>query len=116
MRNVAAVTILTILAMPILGGMSPVSAQSICPSLDGEWSGRMKGRFTGSVTMTIRNCRVTWTLPDRRKNYCSFSDRGGKVSYSCSLGSQGTVVVQGNRITMRNTHTGNDYVVNVSKK
>ena len=116
MRKLFAAAFLAVLMSPPSGGLTPAWAQSFCQSLDGQWSGRMKGRFTGAVTMTIKNCRVTWTLPDRRKNYCSFSERGGKVSYSCSLGSQGTVVVQGNRITMRNTFTGNDYVVNVTKK
>lgn len=96
--------------------INPALAQTFCQSVEGDWTGRMKGRFTGAVTMTVKNCKITWVLPDRRTNYCRFSERNGKVSYSCSLGSQGTVSVHGSTITMRNTFTGNDYVVTVKRK
>jgi hypothetical protein len=91
-------------------------AQSACQKLDGEWAGTMSGRFAGPVSMAINNCSVTWKLPDGRTNYCRFSEKNGKLEYDCSLGSQGTVIAQARKITMRNTYTGNDYVVNVSKK
>jgi hypothetical protein len=105
-----------IIALTGVFATSPAQSQSFCQSVEGNWVGRMKGRFTGPVTMTVKNCKVTWILPDRRTNYCRFSEKAGKVSYSCSLGSQGTVNVNGNSITMRNTFTGNDYVVSVTRK
>ncbi len=66
--------------------------------------------------MTLKNCKMTWTLPDRRKNFCSLKSKDGGVRYRCSLGSHGTVKISGSRMTLRNTFTGNDYVVKVSKK
>lgn len=94
----------------------PALAQAGCAEFEGDWAGTMAGRFAGPVTMTIRNCKVTWKLPDGRTNYCSFYERAGKREYMCSLGSKGTVQVRGKQITMRNTYTGDDYVVNVTRK
>jgi hypothetical protein len=76
----------------------------------------MSGAFQGPVTMSLNNCAVTWKLPDGRTNYCNFSGGAGAMEYSCSLGSRGSVVTQGNRITMRNIHTGNNYTVVVTRR
>ncbi|MGL4975778.1 MAG: hypothetical protein ACRC56_10820 [Bosea sp. (in: a-proteobacteria)] len=91
-------------------------SQSACQKLDGEWAGTMSGAFQGPVSMSLSNCSVTWKLPDERMNYCNFSSSAGGMEYSCSRGSRGSVVVQGNKITMRNIHTGNNYTVVVTKR
>lgn len=113
------VTMKIIILAAFAGGMMTSGAsfaQSACQNLDGEWAGTMSGRFAGPISMSISNCKVTWKLPDGRTNYCSYSEKNGKLEYACSLGSQGTVTAQARRITMRNTYTGNDYVASFTKK
>jgi len=95
-----------------------VSAKLNCTELNGEWSGNMRGTFRGPTTMSIKNCRVTWKLPDGRINRCRYKEKTGNIEYSCSLGSRGSVAVNGNKITMQNIHTAykhGKYVVNVSR-
>ncbi len=94
------------------------SAELNCKNIDGKWSGKMRGVIGGATTMSIKNCRVTWKLPDGRFNRCRFKDKSGKTEYSCSLGSRGSVVIKGNRITMQNIYTASQhgaYKVNVSR-
>lgn len=89
----------------------PAAAQSACQRLDGEWTGTMSGRIVGPVSMSVRNCEIAWRLPDGRMNICTYTARGEGMDYVCSLGSRGTVVVERNRLTMRNTYTGDNYTV-----
>ncbi len=94
------------------------SAKSDCKRLDGKWSGNMRGVISGKTSMSIKNCRVSWRLPDGRFNQCQFKNKSGKIEYSCSLGSRGSVVVKGKNITMRNIYTARKhgaYKVNISK-
>jgi len=94
------------------------SAQVNCKKFDGVWSGNMSGTFKGKTVMTIKNCRVSWRLPDGRTNICRYKERAGNIEYSCSLGSHGSVAIKRNKITMQNIYTASQhgsYVVNVSK-
>ncbi len=84
----------------------PALAKMSCEGLSGDWSGRMSGKFTGATTMTVKpNCRLRWRLPDGRINSCKYKEKAGKVEYSCSLGSHGSVVINGTKITMQNIYT-----------
>ena len=78
-----------------------------CEALDGNWVGTMRGKFNGKTTMTIKNCRLNWKLPDGRTNRCRFKERKNEIRYSCGLGSKGVVTINGNRIIMRNIFTAN---------
>lgn len=80
-----------------------------CSTVDGKWAGNMSGVYKGATTMTVRNCRASWKLPDGRTNICRYSEKAGKVEYSCSLGSRGTVLVSGNKITKQNTYTAHKH-------
>ncbi|MCU0883710.1 MAG: hypothetical protein MUC44_01990 [Beijerinckiaceae bacterium] len=118
----------TALAMPVAKSLAlivvtaglvaaePVRAQSVCPSLDGEWTGTISGRLVGKLTMSINNCAARWVLPDGRINYCNYSGNRPTLEYACSLGSRGTVAVQGRKLTIRNTYTGDNYVISVTKR
>jgi hypothetical protein len=108
-------SIVSVVALIMAATSRPAYSQSVCQKLDGQWVGSMSGRFTGPTSMTIADCQVTWRLPDGRTNYCTFTASGGGLGYSCTLGSRGTVSVSGNRITMKNTFTGNDYTVSLRK-
>ncbi len=95
---------------------SPALAQSVCQSLEGDWAGTISGRLVGKMTMSINNCSARWVLPDGRINYCTYSGNRPTLEYACSLGSRGTVAVQGRKLTIRNTYTGDDYVISVTKR
>jgi hypothetical protein len=108
-----------VMTAALVSGMSlssEVAAQSACQRLDGEWAGTMSGRFVGPVSISVKDCRIVWVLPDGRRNHCDFAMRGETMDYTCSLGSRGTVVPARASFTMRNTYTGNDYVVTVRRR
>ncbi|MEL6965919.1 MAG: hypothetical protein AAGM04_00940 [Pseudomonadota bacterium] len=113
--------VMSVLCATVFGALlysSDAHAKLNCKAIDGKWSGRMSGSYSGKTTMTVRNCRVTWTLPDRRKNYCRYRERSGAVNYSCSLGSRGSVAINGSRIVMKNIYTAHRsgaYTVRFSK-
>ncbi len=114
----AAAIILFLGVVFILSAPATAYAELDCKSLNGNWSGKMRGILGGATSMSIKNCRTSWKLPDRRMNYCRFKEKAGKVEYSCSLGSRGVVEIKGNKITMRNVYTARahgSYVVNVTK-
>lgn len=89
-----------------------------CKAVDGKWSGKMSGKYRGATSMTIKNCRLTWKLPDRRTNRCRYKEKSGKIEYKCSLGSHGIAEINGNRITMKNVFTAarhGAYTVNITR-
>lgn len=90
----------------IAGPTTEASAKMSCEAISGSWTGRMSGLYNGKTTMTVAdNCRLRWTLPDGRLNKCRYREKADKVEYSCSLGSRGVVVINGNRITIQNVYT-----------
>ncbi len=110
--------VLLIAAMIFVFVPASADAKLDCKSLDGKWKGTMRGVFRGAISMTIKNCRVSWKLPDRRTNYCRYREKSGKVEYTCSLGSHGIVNVRRNKITMKNIFTAKrhgSYVATVSR-
>ncbi|MEM7068057.1 MAG: hypothetical protein AAF478_04160 [Pseudomonadota bacterium] len=97
---------------------STAFAELDCDPLNGEWSGSMRGLLNGTTSMTIKNCRLKWKLPDGRLNRCKYRERGGEIRYSCSLGSKGVVKINGSKITMKNIYTAarhGAYTVKISK-
>lgn len=94
----------------------PVRAQSNCAAFEGEWSGAMTGQFRGPTSMRISGCAVAWLMPDGRTNYCTLSPSGGGAQYACNFGSRGTVRLTGKVMTFRNTHTGDNYTVSVTRR
>ena len=105
-----------VVAATFVGLIDIANAQSVCEKIDGAWSGSVSGHLRGRVDISVKSCSFTWVLPDGRRNMCSISGKQGALDYMCSLGSRGTVVLQGRRMTWRNTYTGNDYSVSVSKR
>lgn len=94
----------------LMNSIGEANAALDCDNLQGNWSGSMKGLQNGATSMTIKSrCRIKWKLPDGRTNNCRYKEKSGKVEYSCSLGSRGTVVISGNRITMQNTYTAHKH-------
>ena len=84
---------------------APASADLDCASLNGKWSGSMKGLLNGATTMTLKKCRMNWQLPDKRTNICRLREKKDEIQYKCSLGSRGVVKISGNRMTMKNVYT-----------
>jgi len=95
------------------------SAKMSCDSINGNWSGKMSGVYSGPTTLSIKsNCKIKWKLPDGRTNFCNYKEKSGKTEYSCRLGSRGSVAIKNNTIIMRNIHTAKKhgaYTVRLSK-
>ena len=117
MKNLCLFCLRQILALVFL--TSGANADELdCKAIDGNWVGKMSGKYRGPTSMTIKNCRLSWRLPDRRTNKCRYKPKAGKIEYKCSLGSHGIVTINGNRITMQNIYTAarhGAYKVNVSR-
>lgn len=110
---------LTVAAVGLVYSPETAFAELDCENLNGKWSGTMRGAFNGKTSMSVKNCRVTWKLPDGRINRCRYKEKKGSVRYSCSLGSRGSVAIKGNKITMKNIYTAAQhgaYTVRFSKK
>ena len=107
------------LCLGMVFGIQPAKAQVNCNEMAGEWAGQMKGAYRGATSMKLKNnCRLSWKLPDGRTNRCRYKNKGNEIQYSCSLGSKGTVVINGKRITMQNKYTAHKhgaYTVNFKK-
>ena len=117
MKMILVTAVATLMMLP---GMT--LAKVNCAAFEGGWQGQMEqpgGVHNGATAMTIRNCRVNWTLPNGKKNSCRLRARKGQVEYGpCSLGSYGVVTLQGGRLTFQNVYTAarhGAYTVNLRK-
>ena len=87
-------------------------------SLAGTWTGTQLQADGSSRPMTITfgdDGRYTWVSGGRTLTTGRLSGSVDAAGYNNAAGSRGTVTVAGNTMTWRNTFTGNNYVVTVTR-
>lgn len=93
-------------------------AQASFASLAGTWTGTQM-RADGSsrpMTITFRdNGRYTWASGGQTITTGRLSGSVAEAGYTNAAGSRGTVTIEGNTMSWRNTFTGNNYVVTVTR-
>ena len=99
----------------VLLGNATIAYAQACKGLAGTWTGTFTRGTPEALTIVIgSDCSAAWSGPFT--NSCTLSEvTSGSAKYSCSKGSQGTITISANRLTWKNTFTGDNYVVRVKR-
>ena len=112
--------IITNLFLLLLNFTTSIAKDLSCETFSGEWNGNKKGAgYRGDLKIVFddgckydifkKNGKIL--TPGKIK-----IKKGTKVTYTNKAGSRGKVTLEGDTLTWKNTYTGNNYKIIVTKK